>query len=220
MLRAVSDSISSVLGDRVAVLQSLPEPGDVWARSALEHADYTHCGELRYLRARLSKAPAYPQPRETPGVRIARVDTLGRDWQPAAIAALEASYEGSLDCPELCGLRQTRDVLDSHLDVGTWDPTLWWVVFHQDTPAGVAMFNALENASEIELVYIGLAPSLRGHALGSTLLRMGMHQGAQRGHATMTCAVDKRNAPALHLYENHGFRAFTTRAGYIRRVRA
>ena len=39
--------------------------------------------------------------------------------------ALDRSYVDTMDCPELCGMRATADILASHKATGEFDPSLW-----------------------------------------------------------------------------------------------
>ena len=102
----------------------------------------------------------------------ATLNELGLDAAaPELLEALESSYQDTLDCPELCGLRETPDVLDSHRSTGVFDPALWWMVHVNGQARGCALFNRCPEQRTIELVYLGLSPELRGRGLGKWLLR-------------------------------------------------
>ena len=81
-------------------------------------------GVIRQANARARELFGYPEGFE--GVRVEAFRD-GEDDE-ALMAALERSYVDTLDCPELCGLREKRDVLDSHRSTGKFDPNLWWLV--------------------------------------------------------------------------------------------
>jgi RimJ/RimL family protein N-acetyltransferase len=134
----------------------------------------------------------------------------------ALIAALDRSYEQTLDCPELCGLRRTHDVLDSHRATGAWSPALWWLVYLHDQPHGCLLINHCPEHSSVELVYLGVSPQLRGRGLGTRLLDLGLSllAGVEADH--IACAVDLRNIPARRLYERAGFREFGRRIALVR----
>ncbi len=220
ILHRIAEELASVSQGRVRVVQSLPDPEEPWASEAFLLGGFTHCGTLAYMRTRLRKGEERVDPSPPTGVTIQGVAELGdiSGWRPRLERALDASYVGSLDCPELWGLRETSDVLDSHLATGEWDPSLWWLIEREGEPAGVAFYNALGDGVGCELVYIGLAPELRGKGLGARLLSLGMHACARLGLREMTCAVDRRNAPALRLYARRGFREFAQREAFVRRV--
>lgn len=204
----------------VMIAQALPEPRDGWAISAFREAGFIHVGDLSYMR-RMGALPADPQPMVWPGdVRVVRVDELGdRAAQDAVlIAALDRSYIDTLDCPELCGLRETADILQSHRATGRWDPALWWVVMRSGAPEGCLLLNRGPDRGSAELVYLGLSPALRGHGLGAGLLKFGL---ARLGRASeVNCAVDERNQPAIRLYRRLGFSVFARRVALVRSLRA
>lgn len=202
-----------------SIAQALLDPSETLARRAFEAADFRPIATLSYLQGRI------PNPgRHTIGstLTLPRGVTL-EPWAPSKegefCAALERSYIDTLDCPELCDLRTTRDVLASHLATGEHDPTLWWLVRHEGSPEGAMLLNPCPAQSQIELVYLGLGPRLRGLGLGRALLGYGIREAAaRRPERLIVCAVDHRNAPALRLYESLGFRSFADRAALVRPV--
>lgn len=60
---------------------------------------------------------------------------------------------------------------------------------------------------------IGVDPAYQGHGIGSALLR-GLLDKADELGAAVVLEVRTDNAPALVLYERHGFERLGTRAGY------
>ena len=134
------------------------------------------------------------------------------------IAALDASYEQTRDCPGLKGIRTTEDVLAGHLDTGEFDPSLWTMVRFRDEPAGVLLFSYVAERQAYELVYIGLAPSVRGKGVASRLLQHGLRQLCGRPGRYITLAVDEENQPALKLYKKLGFAVTGRRTALIRNL--
>jgi len=212
------------LEGRVAVAQALPEMDHQRARRALARAGFTHVGDLAYLNcdrpAEGWRAPEGPPPG---GVRVRTAEEIARETSAAEldarlIAALNASYEGTLDCPELCGLRDPADILDSHRATGTHDPALWRLAERDDGASAVCLFSRSNDGADGELVYLGLAPALRGCGLGAWLLDRGLADIGARGARRALCAVDLRNTPALRLYERRGFCETSRRGAFVRRV--
>jgi len=198
--------------------QALLESHEKAVRQAFAHAGFRDVGTLAYLRRVVPKAGEFAKVDTWPaGVTL-------RNWRPGDDAllgaALEGSYEATLDCPELCGLRETSDVIASHRGTGTFDPKLWWIVMHDDRPGGAMLFNPSPDQGSIELVYIGLSPSLRGRGLGRLLVTHGLAHLCGRREAWINCAVDRRNVPAMKLYDEVGFRAFAERMALVRPLRA
>lgn len=210
----------------LCLAQALPDPADTWAVDALREAGFTWVGELSYLRRDLPGAPIAQEarlPRWPEDVTVRTVTAIGDSAHPgpdraAVLEAMDRSYEGTLDCPELCGLRETEDVLESHRATGEWDPKLWWLVFLEGRPHGCMLLNLCPDQSSAELVYLGLSPRLRGRGLGARLLNMGLAHLEGSGATHVACAVDLRNAPALALYRRAGFASFARRVGLVRRL--
>jgi ribosomal protein S18 acetylase RimI-like enzyme len=199
--------------------QALLETGQEPLEHALSMAGFSRVGLLQYLRRpwpQAEAAPAAPGPWPD-GVEV-------RPWKSGDDAslgeALEASYEQTLDCPELHGMRRARDVIESHRSTGRWDPALWWLVFESGRPRGALLLNPCPDHANTELVYLGLAPSLRRRGLARSLLSMGLRALSTRPHRTVACAVDSRNAPARGLYESFGFRLFAERVAFVRALPA
>lgn len=201
----------------VRIVQGLLEPEETGALGAFRKAAFIGVGDLLYLRR--SWAPPGPIP---PGGWPEGVEVA--NWRPgddpAVLEALDRSYAQTLDCPELCGLRDTRDVLDSHRSAGRFDPALWWIVRKGGCPSGALLMNPAPAQGNVELVYLGLAPELRGSGVARRLLSTGLHALAGRDERDVTLAVDTRNAPALRLYESQGFRPFARRTALVRPVDA
>lgn len=227
-IRAACDGIAIARGGGgrgVQIVQALPVPDDVDTNEALRLAGFRNVGELTYLRksnrGSAGRLPPAADERWGPGVEVRTYASLSPVATAAAdavvIEALERSYEATLDCPELCGLRETADVLDSHRATGEWNPALWWVVLKDARPLGCMLFNVCRAQSSAELVYLGMAPSLRGAGLGSRLLAFGLARVRDEDAAEVTCAVDSRNEPAIRLYRRAGFRACAKRCAMVRR---
>lgn len=207
----------------VAVAQSLPDPNEQLAIAAMTDAGFSRVGDLSYMRRPLTGTDrGSAGTRGLPSGVTLRAMTTARVGSPdhdSLVTALNASYADTLDCPELCGMRETPDVVQSHIATGTFDPTLWTLVFQGGEPVGCALFSPVPENRSAELVYLGLGPSARGLGLGRTLLLRGLSLVAKQTRSTeVLCAVDKRNAPALKLYQRAGFRVFSERVALIRRL--
>jgi len=210
---------------RARIAQALPDPADVWAIDAYAAAGFLKVGDLTYLRREPSLADRAPRLKPSPdtapwpkGVTVTRLDRLPMGTADGLLAqALERTYEDTLDCPELCGLRDTADVLDSHRSTGVFDPALWWLLHLDGLPHGCCLLNRCPEGRTVELVYLGLSPPARGRGLGKRLLTNAMTKAREVNPGwSVTCAVDARNAPALALYASLGFRPFGGRIALVR----
>ncbi|MHC4563190.1 MAG: GNAT family N-acetyltransferase [Planctomycetota bacterium] len=128
---------------------------------------------------------------------------------------LPLTYEGSLDCPGLVGLRQADEIIASHKATGRFCPQTWWVVYDGDTPAGCCLVNDNTGDNTANVVYLGVAPACRGRQIGRAMVRHATTVSHQRGRAAVTLAVDSRNTYAQRLYAAEGFAAKDRRSVYI-----
>jgi len=195
------------------VAQALIPDKDLSVGAAFERAGFWRLASLQYLKREVRDSDRTLE--DGPPGDVELVPWRETDDRELS-EALERSYEGTLDCPELCDLRDTSDVIASHRASGHWDPDMWWVVRRDGAPAGAMLFNPAPELGTIELVYLGLAPPLRGVGVGRRLLRWGLGGFVERLERSVTCAVDERNAPARSMYARLGFRAFERRTAYVR----
>ncbi len=128
---------------------------------------------------------------------------------------LDATYEDTLDCPGLCGLRRTEDIILGHKSCGRQDPGGWILARIDGAFAGAILVNHSRNDDNVELVYIGLAPAARGRGLGAFLLQTLLARYSGSSFRRMTLAVDTKNLPAIQIYEALGFRGTGHRNAYI-----
>lgn len=216
------------LAGRVAVLQALPEPEERWNIDALRLAKFTQVGDLTYLRRPIGRQSGIlgrqpPMPVWPAGVSVRALSTFpgGLESNTAMLCdLLDRTYEGTLDCPALCGLRDTRDVLDSHQAVGQFDAGLWFIVLKDERPEGCMLLAKSEELRSVELVYLGLTPALRGMGMGAKLLDLALRSITRSSYEHLTCAVDRSNTPAVRIYQRAGFRPFGERAALVKAVSA
>lgn len=214
--------------DQVGMAQALLSLDQELERDALERAGFEKLAMLTYMQRRL---PATAAPRST---APADGEHQGRiDWpanvrllrytprrRPLFLAALQASYEQTLDCPALYGRRNTDDVLRGHMATGEFDPDLWVLMLVDDEPGGIMLLNRVPSAGCVELVYLGLALPCRGHGLASRLLEHGLDLCIRRGETCVSLAVDEANHPARQLYDRFGFRRTARKLALVRHLKA
>jgi len=211
VVRAACDSIEGAV-----LAQVLLDVGCDRMESSLSQGGFRRLTRLLYLKRPLNRKDATLWDGEWPdGVTV---EPYPKVKAGELERALERSYEATADCPELCGMRTTQDVVASHRSIGRWDPGLWAVVRHEGSPEGAILLNPCPEQGVVELVYLGLSPALRGIGLGSRLVRWGLGRVADRSERTMMCAVDERNMAARRVYERVGFREFDARAAMVRAV--
>jgi mycothiol synthase len=129
---------------------------------------------------------------------------------------LQETYIGSLDMPELEGIRSLDDVIASHQAAGRFDPSRWRVGHLPGEPeaAGVLLLSEVPDRPAWEVAYLGLTLPARGRGLGRSALAYALDLA--RPHVPrLELAVDDRNYPARHLYDNAGFLPFDRRTVHL-----
>jgi mycothiol synthase len=129
---------------------------------------------------------------------------------------LEATYVGSLDMPELEGLRSLDDILASHREGGRFEADRWQVGHLEGEPAAAAilLLSVLPDRDAWEVAYLGLTQPARGRGLGRSVLAYALEL-AQPHTPRLELAVDIRNHPAQKLYQANGFTAFERRTVHL-----
>jgi ribosomal protein S18 acetylase RimI-like enzyme len=156
---------------------------------------------------------AFPRPQAPPSF----------EWRPFCSeteaefrAVLQATYAGSLDMPELEGIRSLDDVLASHKAAGRFDPSRWRVGALPGEPeaAAILLLSEVPDRPAWEVAYLGLTPPARGRGLGRSALAYALDL-ARPSVPRLELAVDDRNHPARHLYDVAGFTPFDRRMVHL-----
>ncbi len=201
-------------------LQAIVDPEDTTAWKALSQAGFVRVTEVLQICKALAARPLPRLFREHELQSSSEPEVASRlHWRPARslsfeqmAALIEQTFDRSLDCPLLHGIRSVEENLCGFLDGYTWadwsngelEHLDWWVLCCQQVPIGCTLLKH-HPGSVTELVYMGLAESQRGHGLGKELLRKSIEAANARGHEYLTSAVDSQNWPAVQLYEQFGF---------------
>jgi GNAT superfamily N-acetyltransferase len=200
----------SALQQNLALVQVMLEDSADAQRQAYRQAGFVDLARLIYMQCRLEDVPrltAPPLPYRTP--REFSMEQLGQ--------LLLQTYEDSLDCPGLHGLRQPQDVIASHRASGTYDPRLWRIAMQGDEPIGCALINVSSSTnSSGEVVYMGVRKAWRGQGLGKRMLWEALDLARNNGMRIMYLAADDANVPAMRLYQGMGFSALQQRRILIR----
>jgi ribosomal protein S18 acetylase RimI-like enzyme len=193
--------------------QFLLDPADHAVRQLYVDCGFEVLAELIYLHRPLNGSAAAALP---PGFEISTYSTL---THPQFAAAIQRSYEGSLDCPNLNGRRHIEDVIEGHKATGTFDPTLWHLLTENNEPRGVLILSPAAHTESLELVYLGLTPEARHRGLGDALMRVALSSGERAQKSELSLAVDSHNTPALRLYYRHGMKKIGSRIAMVKDLR-
>ncbi|MBX9790032.1 MAG: GNAT family N-acetyltransferase [Pirellulales bacterium] len=118
---------------------------------------------------------------------------------------VERTYEGSLDCPALDGLRDVDDVLAGYRVTGRFDPRHWLLAHVEGVDLGCLVLADDPRLDQWELIYMGLVPEARGRRWGRLLVAHAQRLSARAGRKRMMLSVDRANAPAVRTYTHLGF---------------
>jgi ribosomal protein S18 acetylase RimI-like enzyme len=209
----------------VHLAQVLLDPADAVGRQIYISAGFRFMAELIYLQAQVKRAVAAPV--LPPGLAWLPYTPATHDLFSRTIAV---TYEQSLDCPGLNGLRDVEDVVAGHKASGEFDPQFWRLLCQVTSdqtapraadpkPLGVLLLARMPRNDAMELVYLGLTPAARGMGLGDVLMRQALSQVHPAGRARLTLAVDAINAPATRLYYRHGMHRVGAKAALMRDLR-
>ncbi len=205
-------ALSSPLPAALRLAQALLEPGQRGEQQTLERAGFHRLARLVYMQRR---AEPIDRSIDLTGDGVS-VHTWREQDRPRFARVIEASYEGTLDCPGLLGLRSMDQVIEGHMATGRFDPAMWFVFERAGEPLGVMLINEVSDRRAFELVYLGVLPAYRGQGWGRRLLSFGLTAAAARQAQAMVLAVDESNQPAIKLYRSLGFRPIARKLAMIR----
>jgi mycothiol synthase len=130
-------------------------------------------------------------------------------------STLRRTYVGTMDCPEVDGVRTIDEVMAGYQAQAGHDPNRWWVAFLGADPIGVLLANASPEEPAWEIVYAGVVPEKRGRGLGRSLVEHALLEAKLTGVQVVTLSVDCRNKPARRLYHQLGFALWDEREVFL-----
>jgi mycothiol synthase len=211
--QAVVGALNDAKAAGVGLVQVMMEPADAAGKTVFAAAGLTQLATLTYMERRPPvTAPDFVLPSE---FSLAPYDKTTHGLYREAI---ERSYEGTLDCPALSGMRDLEDVIEGHKAVGPFDPSLWGVLLRGGKPMGCLLLAEIPARRALELVYLGLTPDARGQGLGRILMQRVLAVASRRAFDLATLAVDAGNAPALRLYRRCGYTSVAQRVALVRKL--
>jgi ribosomal protein S18 acetylase RimI-like enzyme len=125
------------------------------------------------------------------------------------------TYEDTLDCPEVNGLRTIDEVLAGHRAQGTYDPDRWWLALEEGRPVGILIATELPESGDWDVAYMGVVPEARRRGFGREILLHALAEARAADAPRVLLSVDARNRPAWHLYRGVGFEPFDRRAVFL-----
>ncbi|MEM6560874.1 MAG: GNAT family N-acetyltransferase [Planctomycetota bacterium] len=210
---ALERACTGLAGARYSLAQVLVEAGDATLGRLVRDAGFGPVATLSYM---LRSVPANPSAPQLPdGYRLL---PFTEAVYPRFRDTVAATYEGSLDCPALNGLRSIDDVMAGHRAAGEFHADLWQLLLEGETAVGAVLLAGVPNRALGEVVYLGLTPGARGRGLSDVLMRVGLASARAHRFDGLTLAVDAENTPAIRLYQRHGMRQVYTREAWMKQL--
>jgi hypothetical protein len=205
----------------LAAVERLSARGIVLVQSLLETdvgpdferfmgAGFEHVCDLLYL---VSLAKSFPTALPLSEMEFLPVHEANL---PRLSAIMERSYEGTLDCPRLNGIRSMDDVLAGYRASGVFLADRWLICRRANEDVGCLLLAEHLESDSWELVYMGLLPEHRGKGLGTDVVRHAQWLTHRAGRARLVLAVDASNGPAISTYSEAGFLAWDRRSVLLR----
>jgi ribosomal protein S18 acetylase RimI-like enzyme len=188
-----------------ALLEDNPED-----EKTLHSAGFSYLADLLYM---VSQHSDFPRSRPQGPLDFEPFSSADHD---RLLQLVEATYEDTLDCPGLDGVRHTGDALAGYRATGVFSPSRWLIVRHQGHEVGCLLLADHPEQGNWELVYMGLKPAARGHGLGLHMTRHAQWLARQAGSPRLVLAVDAANRPARAVYQRAGFRQWDRRRALLR----
>jgi ribosomal protein S18 acetylase RimI-like enzyme len=190
--------------------QSFLTPDEQPLAAPFVRNDMPHVTDLWYFRHDL----------HSPLTDLNDVDRLtylpyGHDTAQLFEETLTRSYQGTLDCPEINGVRSAASVLEGHRSEGVFDPQRWLLAQHGPETVGLILLTEMRDAEAWDVAYVGVVPEARRHGWAREMMRHAVRMAHEARVGRITLCVDGRNHPAWNLYIDLGFRAVEKRHVYL-----
>jgi mycothiol synthase len=204
----MTECCSWLRSQKVRIAQCLLEQKDELLAEPLLRYGFRKVTSLTYMRHDLSRVPAKLS-------TALRYQSYREADRALFCATLEKTYEGTLDCPELNGVRTIEEIITGHISQGRHDPDRWWLAFDGAVPVAVLLLAKIPEWHGWDLSYLGVVPEARRRGFAQTLAFKAVWECRQAGQSKITLSVDQRNLPAQFLYEKIGFFAYDRRDVYL-----
>ena len=206
----LSAALNQLMLSDVQLAQALLKDDEGPDAALLLGHGFSRLADLLYMVSVSKSFPTSP-----PGGALELVQASEED--PARLSAIcERTYEGTLDCPQLNGVRSQEDVLAGYRATGSYDPSRWWIARHGGDDVGCLLLAEHPDEDQWEIVYAGLAPEARGRGFGVALARHAQWQTGVAGCARLVLAVDAANLPAIAAYSAADFIVWDRRCALLR----
>jgi mycothiol synthase len=212
---AIRTALEDARSHDIVLIQAMLEPSDAAGKTVFAEAGLVQLATLTYMER---KPPVHPPAVDLPANLT--LEAYSAKTHPLFAQAIARSYEKTLDCPALSGMRDVEDVIAGHKAVGPFDPQLWSVILHSSgKPAGCLLLAEIPARRGLELVYLGIVPESRGRSIGRAMVQRTLAIASRRHFDIATLAVDAANSPAVKLYRRFGYTSIAQRVALVKRLK-
>lgn len=195
----------------VDLTQSLLVAPDGPLVELLKDAGFRHLADLVYLSCEAARFPLVaPDPCEV------EFEEYRSDQRLRMADVMQRTYEGTLDCTALDGVRHMNDVIDGYMATGKFKAENWLFVRNGGRDVGALILADHPGARHRELVYMGIAPEFRGRGWGRQIAHYAQWLTRGARLERLLVAVDAANKPAADVYHATGFETWELREVYVR----
>ena len=163
----------------IRMVQALLPPDGTVDAELLTAAGFRHFSDLLYL---VCLADDFPATSPCPEFQFEPY-SLARHGRFAHL--VDATYEESLDCPAVNGVRSIDDVLQGYKATGNFDPERWFTVLDRGEEVGCLILTDYPEHATWELIYMGLLPMARGRGRGLRIVRHALWLARQAGEVVL-----------------------------------
>jgi ribosomal protein S18 acetylase RimI-like enzyme len=208
--RALIESVLTAARWRqLALVQALTELDHGPAPDLLKRSDFAHVADLLYL---VSLKSSFPDAAPNSSISLERHEEPQKE---RLVRLIERTYQGTLDCPTLNGVRSIYDAVEGYRSIGAGASDLWSIATHESQDVGCLLLAEHPAHSNLEVVYVGVTPEHRGQGFGVELTRHAQWIARERGLDRVVLAVDAANSPALKMYASAGFVGWDRRSVWV-----
>ncbi len=208
LAEAVIDALDGTSIEMTQVFLSAPDAETV---NVLRHVGFRHLADLLYMSCESQKFP------------LVAPELGDLDYEPYVLTqrsrlmrVIAQTYEGTLDCTALNGVRDIDHVINGYQATGIFRPENWHFVRSANQDVGVLLLADHPKGRHWELMYMGLVPEVRGRGWGRQIARYAQWLARGAKIERIVVAVDAANEPAVAMYRITGFELWDRRAVYVR----
>ena len=209
-LELLTPIIAQLSHDDVRLAQTLLDTEPSPDARVMTELGFHYASDLLFL---VSVEDSFPQSRAEDSLEYLPC-LPGLDGRLADI--VQRTYVGSLDCPEIDGVRQLDDVLNGYRKTGVFHPERWMLVRHKGVDVGCLLLTDHPRSNQWEMIYMGLVSEARGKGFGKAIARYAQWRARQAERRRLVLAVDANNAPAISAYLAMNFVIWDRRRMFLR----